>query len=131
MSHEIPQIHEKPPIIEQGQTLKLPDNINIINALQNKLAEYKARLRAAMQADPYKAPELFVDTNYKIAVLERLLTTGEVSKAALAQELHKRDNFLDEQVFNNAFLVIEDYAKTGGRGVTGGTGLRVENKQVE
>ena len=127
MSHEIPQTIEQ----TQEQTLKLPDDINIINALQNKLAEYKARLRAEMQADPYKAPELFVDTNYKIAVLERLLTTGEVSKAALAQELHKRDGFLDEQVFNNAFLVIEDYAKTGGRGVTGGTGLRVENKQVE
>lgn len=69
------------------------------------------------------------DTQYKIAVLERLLTTGKVNEFdAFGNEL--RENFFefDKKLFNNALRIIESYTTAGGAGVTVGTGLKPEQK---
>jgi len=115
----------------ESPKIKFPEDINIVKALQGKLAEYKERLGAQMKKDLYKAPELFTDTNYKIAVLEKLLTDGEVDTHELSRELNEQYGGFSVEDFDNACAVIEDYAKTGGKEVTGGTGLKFEEKQEE
>ncbi|HOX10819.1 MAG TPA: hypothetical protein P5323_04025 [Candidatus Moranbacteria bacterium] len=115
----------------ESPKIKFPENINIVKALQGKLAEYKERLGAQMKEDPYKAPELFTDTNYKIAVLEKLLTDGEVNTHELSRELNEKYGGFSVGDFDNACAVIEDYTKTGGKEVAGGTGLKFEKKQEE
>jgi hypothetical protein len=79
-----------------------------------------------MQEDYYKAPESFAYVNYKIAVLEKLLTYGEVDIHELFRELNEKFSGLDVDAFNNACAVIQDYVKTGGKESHGGTGLKLK-----
>ncbi|MBT9144063.1 MAG: hypothetical protein DDT29_02477 [Dehalococcoidia bacterium] len=115
----------------ESPKIKFPEDITKVKSLQEKLAEYKERLGTQMKKDPHKVPELFTDTNYKIAVLEKLLTDGEVNTHELSRELNEKYGGFNVDDFNNACAVIEDYAKTGGKEVTGGTGLKFEKKQEE
>ncbi len=115
----------------ESPKIKFPEDITKVKSLQEKLAEYKERLGTQMKKDPHKVPELFTDTNYKIAVLEKLLTDGEVNTYELSRELNEKYGGFNVDDFNNACAVIEDYAKTGGKEVTGGTGLKFEKKQEE
>ena len=117
--------HEKG---EPGPKIQFPKDIALVRRLQLKLAEYKKRLGEEMKKNPYGAPETFTDTNYKIAVLEQLLLTGEVDTYALSRELNGKDGEFDAQTFNNACGIVEDYAQTGGKGTTGGTGLPSDKK---
>ena len=112
------------PEYERGPKIKFPENIETVKALQDKLAEYKNRLKLQREEKPFKAPESFTDTNYKIAILERLLLEGEVDTHDLSRELHKKDKFVDATHFENACAVINDYVKTGGKHVRGGSGIR-------
>lgn len=91
--------------------------------LQRKLEEYKTRL------DKIKTPEAQTDTIYKIAIAERLLSDGEVKYNEIYQELQNTYGNVDEVDFKNAYLVIEDYVKTGGKSNRGGTGLDGEKGQ--
>ena len=113
---------------QKSPKIKLPENSEMVQRLQDKLGDYKQRLEyEESEIDPYKAPEtvfsMLVDTRYKIAVLEKLLNDGEVNTFELSKELNDQDGRLDTQAFNNACAVIDDYCKTGGKNVRGGTGL--------
>jgi len=115
----------------EGPIMKLPEDKTIVIALRDKLAEYRKRLEKQKEKDLYKAPEFFTDMNYKIAVLDRLLTTGEVNTYELSRELNLMYKGFDSSVFNNACAVIEDYILTGGKKVSGGTGLKTVEKVEE
>jgi len=86
--------------------------------LEKKLLEYKERL------DPYKAPELQMDTLCKIEVLKRLLKEGTINAEDLKKEMAQTyGSGFSEGTFLNACNVIEDYCLTGGANMKGGTGL--------
>lgn len=116
---------------KESPKINFPEDINIVKALQKKLSEYKERLSAEIKKDPYKAPEFFIDTNYKIAILEKLLINGEVNTYELSKELNKKFGGLDIETFKNACSIIKDYAETGGENISGGTGLKFEKKPEE
>ena len=122
---------EEKKVEEKGPEINLPEDQNIVKALQNKLVEYKERLVTQMKQEPYKAPELFADTNYKIAVLEKLLVEGKVNTYELSRQLKEKYGGVDVASFDNACAVIEDYAKTGGKEVRGGTGLKMEAEEAK
>lgn len=115
---------------QKGHKIILPGDAVIVRALQDKLEEYKQRLISRRQKDFYKAPELFTDTNYKIAILEKLLLDGEVDTYAISKKLMQIYGFVDASTFENACRVIEEYAKDGGRSVRGGTGLKIKETIV-
>lgn len=86
--------------------------------LQNKLKEYRGRM------DRYQAPELQMGVICKIAVLERLLRDGQVNTWDLSREMADiYGSGFRTREFNVACMVIEDYCKTGGMNLSGGTGL--------
>jgi len=95
--------------------------------LKAKLEEYKGRL------DPHKHPDLQLLTHseamYKITVLERLLIDGSVQTHVLSSEMaEKLGNNFDVELFDKACAVIEDYCKTGGKNLIGGSGLPKANR---
>lgn len=100
--------------------------------LAQKLEEYKKRLMDNPACDGYKAPELFLEENnilrYRITILERLLRNGKVDSWSLsremAQELQKKGEVFDSRRFDSACRIIDDYVKTGGKHLVGGTGLK-------
>lgn len=114
---------------QEGLKIKFPEDISTIKALQAKLTEYKERLATQVMDNPYKAPELFADANYKIAVMENILLNGGANINLLPELLKTRDGFFDADIFRNACEVIEDYIKTGGREVFGGTGLKLDREE--
>jgi len=86
--------------------------------LQNKLKEYKGRM------DPHRAPELQMGTICKIAVLERLLRDRRVNTWDFSKEMVDiYGSGFRMREFNVACAVMEDYCKTGGANLSGGTGL--------
>ena len=99
---------EQPPIIRIAEDREI---------IAHKLEEYKGRL------DKFKAPEAQFDAIYKIAIAEKLLEKGEVNTFDLSRELADKYGSVNANLFDNACKVIEDYIKTGGRNVHGGTGL--------
>ncbi len=125
----VPEPEEESPKIEMSRD---PENLA---RLQAKLKDYKRRLTVQesqyvpehddllIDGESIKKLRLTADTRYKIAVLERLLLSGSVDKNQLHKELVNRDKTFDQSTYDNAFDVIEDYAVTGGEGLTGGTGL--------
>ena len=113
---------------QESPKIELPKNPEIIKRLQNKLKDYKQRLaEKKKKIDAYKAPEqvfhILADTNYKIAVLEKVLLEGEVSMHELSRELNAKDGQFDAHAFNNACGVVENYCSTGGKNARGGSGF--------
>lgn len=103
--------------VTESPVIVLPDDETRKQQLRDKLAEYKGRMH------PYRAPELQMGTICKIAVLERLLADGKVVTWDLSREMAETYGF-NVNDFKNACGVIEDYCKTGGKNLHGGTGLR-------
>ena len=62
------------------------------------------------------------DSMYKAVILRELLNKGEVNTDAIKSRISD-SGVINEAVFNNAVGVIEDYVKTGGKNLEGGTGL--------
>ena len=114
---------------ENSPKIKLPKDPDLVKRLQDKLEEYKQRLEKEKKEvdDGYRAPELVIhmlaETNYKIAVLEKLFLEGEVNTYELSRELNSRDKQLNSDAFNNACGVIDDYCTTGGKNTQGGSGF--------
>ena len=107
--------------------IKLAQNMESVLRLQKKLKDYRARIQREMAAiDAYKAPEqvfeMLAGTGYKIAVVEKLLLEGEVNTHELSRELLEKHGKIDAENFNIACAVVDDYMKTGGKNVTGGSG---------
>lgn len=98
------------------QTLTLPEDQVRQAQLRKKLDEYEFRLKVPLYD--------YVQTSYKIAVLQKLLDEGVVEPVALAAELSANPaKHFDVGAFYNAFTVIENYCRTGGASAIGGTGL--------
>lgn len=96
-----------------------PTDPTRITRLWEKLAEYQGRI------DPFRAPELQMDAICKRTVLLTLLRHGRVDTHKLSREMAEQfGSGFDPRAFDNACAVIEDYIKTGGQSVSGGTGLR-------
>ena len=106
---------------QQREVLRLPEDRY---PLVRKLAEYKTRI------EPFRAPELQLDTLYKIAVLEPLVRDGEVNRTATREALSEAYGTVDERLFHNAWGVIMDYIETGGRKLFGGTGLHISEDNL-
>ena len=103
----------------ESPVIVLPEDEARKQQLRDKLEEYKDRLH------PYRAPELQMSTICKIAVVKRLLKDGRVVTWDLSRELATTyGSGFDVNDFSNACGVIEDYCKTGGQNLRGGTGLR-------
>jgi hypothetical protein len=99
------------------------------SVLENKLREYQQRFRR-----PESDKE---DTKHKIIVLKELLESenGILNKEKLYNQIflkhtYKHEDFCDS-LFERAFLVIKEYAETGGKNVVGGTGLEIKENLTE
>ena len=105
--------------IKGGPIIALPANIDPdrLARLQAKLAEYRARSKREEKENHYLPPELWPDTEYRIAVLEAVLTRGGVATWDLCRELKKRLEILDAEAFDLACQIIADYITTGGEKV--------------
>ncbi|MFH1367294.1 MAG: hypothetical protein ABIH38_04925 [Patescibacteria group bacterium] len=101
----------------------LPDKIvrpadeALLSKLQRKLEEYKGRL------DPMKPMALQSSTYCKIMVLTQVLSWGEILPS-IYREAVKDENWFSSESFRRACWLIEDYCRTGGENVDGGTGLK-------
>lgn len=112
--------------MEQSPIIELPKDEARVSLLDSKLIEYIERLRKLREENPYKPPEslIFIDLEYKIAILGSLLENGSVNTHNISRELNKKFNGFDKARFENACMVIDDYCKTGGEQTRGGTGLK-------
>ena len=116
-------------IIGENFNLELPKNLDAIGVLQRKFKEYKQRLKEQLKKegvtriqDAIHTPRL-LDTFYKMKLTDRLLTEGEI-RPDIWDDLENEYGAVSGPDLDNAYVVIEDYVKTGGRKVTGGTGLK-------
>ena len=122
-------ITEKAIAIKEGEgpVIRLPRDKKRVADLQKKLAEYQRRRSDHLsRMDAYKAPEIWFDTDseHKIAVLSELIKKGRIGTWALSRRLVERFGIhFDVGAYERACTVIEDYCKTGGANVRGGTGL--------
>jgi len=94
----------------------LPKNKELREKLERKLKEYEVRLK---NADRERTR---IGAQNKIAVLKELLDNGIVEASVLKKRIIQEEWF-DEDRFENAMWVINDYCETGGENVVGGTGL--------
>lgn len=100
------------------QVIILPNDDVLVARLRLKLEEYITRI------DPFHAPELQLSTHLKIETLETLLNNHTVDTRKLSLELaEKYGEIFDIALFNNTCDIINDYVKTGGKNLKGGTGL--------
>jgi hypothetical protein len=96
--------------------LTLPEDPVRQAQLRKKLDEYQFRLKVPLYD--------YVQTTYKIDVLQKLFDEGVIEPAALAAELSAIPaKHFDIGAFYNAITVIENYCRTGGAFAIGGTGL--------
>ena len=121
----------------QIQNLTLPRGLGevenpVVSRLEKKALEYMRRIRDERFDMAFQAPEqrknpVFDASNrYKAAILTHLLTDGELDTQKLYNELDQRGLFPDSNysaAYIQAVAVIEDYIKTGGENVRGGTGF--------
>jgi len=121
----------------QIQNLTLPRGLGevenpVVSRLEKKALEYMRRIRDERFDMAFQAPELRLNpvysasNRYKAAILTHLLTDGELDTQKLYDELDQRGLFPDSNysaAYIQAVAVIEDYIKTGGENVRGGTGF--------
>lgn len=111
----------------ESSAIELPDDIETIKKMRDKLKIYRERLEANKTQMMWQAPEVIFNasagTNYKIALVEKLLLEGNVKTHELSQELTEKDGQFDDESFENACNVINDYIKTGGKNTRGGSGF--------
>lgn len=98
---------------------------DIISQLEEKVVEYKKRLKSDLDA----AEQL--DLIAKIIFSQTFLrnekvNVGEITRSIKEEHEDLTQHMNDEElnvIILKAFFVIRDYIKTGGKNVTGGTGL--------
>lgn len=95
----------------------LPENEELRLKLERKLKEYEARLQ-----EPDASERKKIDSQNKIAVLKEVLKFKDVKTSELEKKL-KKEPWFDQERFETAIFVIADYIQTGGKNVSGGTGL--------
>lgn len=104
-----------------------------MGALNRKLTEYKKRFEdGSIQRKALRYPDdaigVIGDNQEKTILLQLLLENGslnfDIAKKALKVETPEDESYLIEN-----YHLIYDYAATGGKGVTGGTGLAETDEQ--
>ncbi|MCH7759007.1 hypothetical protein IID20_01480 [Patescibacteria group bacterium] len=107
---------------EEPWIIKLPKDAERVKQLQNKLEEYRKRLKN------YDDPYIQMDIISKIEILEQVLEQGQINVENIIPKIinkykSKFDLKLLSYSFINACVVIDDYCQTGGKNILGGTGL--------
>ena len=100
----------------------------LVRALMDKRSEYQKRFQEATSnlMKGGNNDESVKDSLYKRDLLDNFFKTGEVNPEAI----RANKAGVDEKTLNNAFLVIKGYVENQGRGVRGGTGLRMKSEQT-
>ncbi len=119
--------------MEESPKIVLPEDELGRRTLKDKLQEYRGRLEEIKKQNPNMHPELIRRISvvggglgYRIDILESLLRDGELDAHQFSLELNRRDGFLDVGGYNTAAAIVDDYCRTGGKNVKGGTGLRTQ-----
>ncbi|HEB47227.1 MAG TPA: hypothetical protein ENI22_02050 [Candidatus Pacearchaeota archaeon] len=119
--------------MEESPKIVLPEDELGRRTLKNKLDEYKGRLEEIINQNLNMHPELIRKISvksgglgYRIDILESLLKNRELDTYQFSLELNKKDGFFDAESYNTAAAIIDDYCKTGGKNVKGGTGLHTQ-----
>ena len=101
--------------------IELPRDETRVAQLREKLAEYKKR-RELYEAHGNQMA--VVNVRMKIAILELLLEYGWVETDTIREQFQgELGADFDPRHFANASETIQDYCRTGGANVFGGTGL--------
>ena len=118
---------------KQLTNIILPDDEALIELLTQKMQDYLSRFdeNESIPNDRFKAPEqktaakkIIADAKYKIAIIKELLAKKKVTFKKLVSQFQEQDKEFVASELYNAFGVIDDYCKTGGKNVSGGTGLK-------
>ncbi|MBM3228412.1 hypothetical protein FJZ20_00800 [Candidatus Pacearchaeota archaeon] len=118
--------------MEERPKIILPQDEFRRKALENKLKEYKIRLDKIREVYSFTRPQIIRRISiqsgglgYKIDILEHLLEEKELDLQKFSLELGAKDEFFDEKNYKIATDIIDDYCRTGGQNLRGGTGLSV------
>ncbi len=105
--------------------ITLPENIKLQNKLKKKLSEYEKRVGKLKKKLYMNNPELSYNSipGFKALITKRLYLRGEVETQELAKEIIEEYGRVDNDEFNAAASVINDYCETGGKKLKKGTGL--------
>jgi len=108
-------VDQNGPELGEIPNIKKPEDGELLAKLKRKLEEYRSR---------FDNPKLVANARHKASVLEVLLEKGEVDTVSIKDRL-SQEPWFNEDVYENAVWVINEYCSVGGRGrVSGGTGLR-------
>ena len=118
--------------MEERLKIILPQDESRRKALENKLQEYKIRLDKIREVYPTIPPQILRKISiqsgglgYKIDIMENLLEEKELDTQKFSLELSAKDEFFDAENYTLATDIIDDYCRTGGQNLRGGTGLSV------
>lgn len=114
---------EKDIIIEE---IKFPEDKEIARKLFDKADEYDKRF---LEQCKIAAPEQLFDTVCKKEIIRELINKGSVNRDKTFARIKENYPKLEEDIFENAFRVIENYVINGGEDVIGGTGLRMDKER--
>lgn len=105
--------------------IKLPDDEAIREKLLKKMQEYEKRVRGLKKKLQLPNPEMSYKSipGFKALIARKLYHQGEVNTRQIAKELTEEYGKLDDDQFNLAASVIQDYCDTGGKKVKQGTGF--------
>lgn len=113
-----PRLEEGDPSTEEVKVITLGKDPKLRGKLERKLAEYNTRLESSN-------PEHVKDAHLKIIVLSLVLEKGSVSVEEIKESVSKEFDSVDNERFDDAVWIINEYCTKGGRGrVKGGTGLK-------
>lgn len=100
---------ECPPLI------KCPDNPEYLTLLGQKREEYQRRIGIHKWLAPEQLP--LQDAMLKHFIANAVLTTGQVDTTSLREKVRADlGSAFNDQVFDNACRVIDEYCRTGGVG---------------
>lgn len=94
-----------------------------VKQIINKCHEYEKRLANISGSIP-PADNYGIDAWYKREVARQLIFRGYINVGALQKAIEKVTGSIDKRTYENACFVISDYMRSGGKAVSGGTGLR-------
>ena len=107
---------------EKAPEIILPEDEDIVSRLRKKLEEYQRRLNDNFPGkDPYDIIKIKKDASYKSEILKVLLEKGRVNTHEISMQIHKKDGYLDADLFDIAAGVIDNYCNRGGMDCIGGT----------
>lgn len=104
--------------IKWPRPIRLPENEERVAQLTRKANEYKERLKELDHSERTK-----LHAQHSLAILEEVLSLKFADINTLREKL-RNEVWFDEGLFERAVELIRDYCATGGKNVSGGTGLK-------